>query len=166
MALVVESGAGLANAESYISVTDADTYFTAHGSPAAWTAATTAAKESALRYAAQWLDRRYSWISGILVLTQALSWPRGLSYDNDGRTVASGTIPQRVKDAQCEAALAHIGSTLAEVRERGGAIESVAAGSVEVVWTSGASSGRTFPYIDSLVAPLVEFGGQRRLVRG
>lgn len=165
MALVVETGAGLANAESYISVTDADAYFAAHGSPAAWTAATTPVKESALRYAAQWLDRRYSWISAIYVVTQALSWPRWLSYDSDGRTVAVG-VPQRIKDAQCEAALAHLAGTLAEVRDRGGAIQSVSAGSVEVVWSPGASSGRTFPYIDSLVAPLLEFGGgQRRLVR-
>ena len=42
MALTHEDGTGKADAESYLSVTDADTYHTAHGDPAAWSGATTA----------------------------------------------------------------------------------------------------------------------------
>ncbi len=36
MALIVEDGTGLANAESYLSVADADAYFLAHGNPSDW----------------------------------------------------------------------------------------------------------------------------------
>jgi hypothetical protein len=80
--------------------------------------------------------------------------------------VETGTVPERWKHAQAEAALAHLSAVLNEVRSRGGAIESVAAGSVEVVFAASASAGRTFPYIDNLVAPLLRYGGGRRLVRG
>jgi hypothetical protein len=44
MTLIVETGQGLPDAESFISVADADTYFTARGN-AVWAALTDDAKE-------------------------------------------------------------------------------------------------------------------------
>lgn len=107
MALVVETGAGVAGADSYISVADADTYFTEHGSPSTWTSASTAEKESALRYAAVWVDD-HAWLSTLVSATQALAWPRNGFTDHKGRTWLSTQVPGDVVDAQCEAALAHL----------------------------------------------------------
>jgi len=59
MPLIVEDNTGLANAESYISVADADVYLANMGRTS-WAAATTAAKEIALRKATQYIDTAYS----------------------------------------------------------------------------------------------------------
>src|SRR4051794_29732341 len=112
MALIVEDGTGLATADSYLSLADANIYFTNHGSPVEWTGAADAAKESALRYAARWLDGKFTWIGLLVQGTQSLEWPRiqGLAYkdtiDWEGRVY--DPVPQKVKDAQCEVALAHL----------------------------------------------------------
>ena len=48
MAIIVEDGTGLANANSFISVAGADAYWAEVTTPALWNAANTAAKEAAL----------------------------------------------------------------------------------------------------------------------
>lgn len=153
MALTPEDGTGLANADSFVSVADADTYFGNHGSPSAWSDLTTAEKESALRYATLWVDRRYAWPGEIRYpeTPQALSFPLETgAEDMQGREL--DPVPQAVKDATCEAALAHVAGTLAEVRDRGGAIQSATVGPLSVTYASGAPRGRTFPYIDALLS--------------
>jgi hypothetical protein len=57
MSLVVEDGTGLVNAESYISVTDADAYHTNRGHTG-WTGST-GTKEIALRKATEYIDSRW-----------------------------------------------------------------------------------------------------------
>ena len=109
--MIVEDGTGLSNSDSYLSVADADTYWTAHGSPTDWTGATTANKEAALVYATRWLDDNFSWLSNIYKTTQALDWPRWSYYDSEGRTIAVG-VPQRIKDATAELALAWVSGEL------------------------------------------------------
>ena len=56
MALITEDGTGLADAESYCAVTEADAWHAAHGNPSAWTQADEPAKETALRLATQFID--------------------------------------------------------------------------------------------------------------
>lgn len=75
MALVVEDGTGLPNAEAYVSVADADAYHTAMGNTS-WANANMAAKEAALRRATQYLDARYAFAGSPLTEVQALAWPR------------------------------------------------------------------------------------------
>lgn len=166
MALAVQSDATVvADADSYISVDDADTYWTNHGSPSAWTGATTATKESALRFATKWIDQRYRWI-GIISTTalNRLKWPRSHAVDRDGREWAG--VPQSVKDAVCEVALAHISTAVNEVRDRGGAVKREKVDVIEVEYQEGASAGRTWPYVDSLLSELYRGSpGRPHLVR-
>lgn len=84
MALIVEDGTGLPDAEAYASVAFCDDYFAARGNTA-WAAMGTPTKEAALRlgcdymeavYAQQWAGRRTS-------ATQALSWPRSCARGVD-----------------------------------------------------------------------------------
>lgn len=166
MALVVEDGTGVAGANTYHSLVTATAYF-AERPNTAWTAATDAQRTAALLFSTQWLEERYGpYLDGaILDSEQSLLWPRSTFYDSTGRIVETGTVPERWKNAQLEAAAAHLTSGLNEVRSRGGAIESVRAGSVGVTFADSAPLGRTFPFIDSLVSTLLVYWGTRRLVR-
>jgi len=150
MSIVVETGAIVAGANSYISVVDADAYFSARNNTT-WSALTTANKEAALLYATSWIDSRYSWPGIIVDDSQALSWPRLGAYDVDLRSIASTTIPQALIDAECEAALSHVTEVLNAVRERGGGLAYAKVDVLEVSYFRGAAAGRTFPYIDSLL---------------
>lgn len=77
MALVVETGAGLANAESYASVAEADAYLAAVGN-AVWGPLITADKETALRRATRYMQGEYGgrWLGLKATVTQALDHPR------------------------------------------------------------------------------------------
>jgi hypothetical protein len=91
MALIVEDGTGLSNADSYISVADCDTYAGNYGL-SSWLAETdNNNKEIALRVATQNIDLR-DYVSEKLVSDQSLEFPR---LDPE---VA---FPQKVKDACC-----------------------------------------------------------------
>lgn len=160
MALVPETGAGLSTADTYVDLTDAGTYFTNHGAPAAWTAASTSAKEGALRTAATWLDARYEWPGLVLVSTQALAWPLDRDVTTDrGQIFESGTIPVCLKAAQCEAALIHLSSPLNVSLDRGGLVKRKKLGPIETEFMDGAPGGRSFSYIDSLLSVLAVGGG-------
>lgn len=108
MALVVEDGTGLANADSYISEADADVYVAAFEpeGKADWDAATSGEKEVALRKAAQWLDVTYVllWKGSRIDEDMALDWPRK-NVVSEGALLDSDAVPERVRQAQVEAAV-------------------------------------------------------------
>jgi hypothetical protein len=147
MALIVENGTVVANADSYISLADAKTYHTAHDDPTAWTGATDALLESALKYAAATLDGMFDWQGQIVNTLQVLAWPRAGSEDREGRTPSNSTIPQQLKDAQCELAAIHLSSALTTTYDRGGMVKSEQAGPVKVEYQDGAPSEATWPYL-------------------
>lgn len=162
MALTVQSGATVVEgAQSYVSVADCDTYATEHSFSATWTGATTATKESSLRYATKWIDQRYRWL-GIISSTalSRLKWPRLYAVDRDGREWTG--VPQQLKDAVCEVALAHLSSGVNEVRSRGGAVKRQKVDVIEVEYMDGATAGRTWPYVDSLLSDLYRGSPSRR----
>ena len=98
MALIVEDGSGLSDAESYVSVADAGTYCTAHGLTA-WTGVD-AVKESALRNATQYIDTMYNFRSAKSYSSQALEFPRQMwDWDDDPlmNRLRSATVELAVK---------------------------------------------------------------------
>ena len=155
MALTVEDNTGLVAADSYISVTDATAYFTLHASPAAWTAATTAEKESALRYAAQWLDSNFAWPGQLFNQEgpQALAWPRFWAWDREGRQLDG--VPQAIKDSQCEMALQHLSSALNVVYTGTDYIKSQTVGPVSRTFQDNAPVGRQYRFIRNLLAAII-----------
>ncbi|UNK39375.1 hypothetical protein MNR02_06620 [Shinella sp. H4-D48] len=105
MALIVEDGTGLANAESYASVAEFKAYAGKVGYDYTTPAYSDTQVEQALRRATTWIDARYGplfqgrWAT----TTQRLEWPRsGVVYRCNG--IASDEIPEKLKDALCEAA--------------------------------------------------------------
>ena len=91
-------------ANSYVTLEAADVYFAARLNVTDWTGAETDDKNRALVTATLRLDQEeYKGLKSDA--DQALKWPRDNIYDEDGNSVDSDAVPQRIKDAQCELAL-------------------------------------------------------------
>ena len=97
MLLVVETGQGLQNANSYISES-----YVADKLPSAtmpeWNSLTIDEKNDRLVVASQFIDISFQWIGKQKTLEQGLSWPRtGVVYQ--GHPIESDTIPNPIKRA-------------------------------------------------------------------
>lgn len=82
MALIVEDGTGLATAESYVSVSDADAYHVSFGNTD-WAGYSTEQKEIALRRATVYIDSNYTFAGEKYRLAQRLEWPRYNYSENE-----------------------------------------------------------------------------------
>lgn len=152
MALLVEDGTGLAAADSYLSVADANAYHSAMGY-ADWDGASDATKEAALRRATQYIDARYRFRGEPLTSSQALAWPRA-GYDWPQR---------RIQQATAELALRALAGALHSDQSTGEvARESV--GPITVEYAASGLSGQTrYAIVDDLLVPLT--GSGRSAVR-
>lgn len=188
MALIVTPGAD--NADSYASLAEFQAYCASIG---VTLTVNDAAQEVLLRKGTRYLDRAYrsKWYGFRTDRDQALSWPRTgdaslpVNYltpsftvgivDEDGYEVPSNVIPQRVKDATCEAALIYMGGgDPMSALERGGMIaaKTVSAGpvSTSTTYASGASAYTRYRTIEGLLRGYAKSqpGGMSsgRIVRG
>lgn len=148
MALVVEDGTGLAKAESYISVEQADTYMTRMGHDA-WATATQADKEKALRQATQYVDSRYRYKNQPLKPEQSLEWPRiGLPWPI-----------KRVIDATCELAIRALTASLYTDVAPTDAVKSETIGPISTVYQESKNGGQVqYALVADLLRPLVATG--------
>jgi hypothetical protein len=173
MSLIV-SPTGAPNADAYVEVADADTYFANRDNPAQWTGASEATKETAIRYATIWLDGSFSWIGYVVnpgtggnfdgslygQPAQSLAWPRLSAFDDDYRLFQG--IPQRVADACCEMALSHIrdGALWKVFYNPNPFIKSVRAGSVSVDFREGQVDPADYEMVQRILRGLYVAGGQ------
>lgn len=98
MALIVETGAGLANSEAYADAAAFAAWHIAFYGEA--TTATNPATEAAIRRAVAFLDG-LRWVGAKANgRTQALAWPRVDAVDNEGNEIAETEIPAEVIEAQ------------------------------------------------------------------
>lgn len=99
--MALDTTIGGADADSYGTLAAYATYAAAKG----WTlAATDAANEINLRKAADYLDRKYSFIGIQQYQYQALAWPRLTRDCVNGWPVNADTIPKNIANAQFEMA--------------------------------------------------------------
>lgn len=98
MALVVETGAGLLNAQAYADAAAYTAWHTAYYGAAP--DATTQAIEAAILRAVAYMNG-LDWV-GIPAQgrLQALSWPRGWASDRDGYGIGGDVVPREVIEAQ------------------------------------------------------------------
>lgn len=179
MALVVEDGTGKANAESYISVADADTYHSARGN-AAWAAiATDALKEEALRRATDYMLQKYRlrWYGERVSTTQALDWPRNwVEYQdyayitqNGAQTIGgylyypADEVPEEVKRACAELALKAASATL--YADQTQQKTRVKVGPIETEYDKHSSQSTRYVAIDGLLSPFLKSRSAVRTVR-
>ncbi len=154
MALIVEDGTGLPNANSYVSVADADSYHVDRGN-AAWAAAASSDRETALIRATAYLEARYVWVSGFKALggeDQSLSWPRYEAIDRDGYAIDVNVIPRPVVQSTCELALRALTGTLMADQERGVLSEGV--GPLNVTYDPQSPQEKRFLFVDRLLQGL------------
>ena len=113
MTIIVEDGTGLANAESYVSVADANTYHSKIGNDA-WADLDTSVKEQLLRKATDYMVAQYrlQYAGYRRYSTQSLDWPRlyvplidSLSANVFPQYVDFDIVPVTVKNACAELAL-------------------------------------------------------------
>ena len=144
--------------DSYVSVADADTYWSDRNN-LDWTTADTADKEKALRFATEYIDGSYDgrWIGEHPgASSQVLAWPRNGAVDSEGRSVTG--IPQRVADATSRLALDALSDFLSAAEDRGGRISRAAVGPLDVSYFRDAPAGTAFPYLDLMLKPLLTPG--------
>lgn len=168
MALVVETGTGSATGESYISVTDADTYHSDRGN-ATWATLTTAVKEQNLRKATEYMLQQYRirWKGVRMTSTQALDWPRAYVYleavvtganQEFPNLVADNIVPVEVKRACAELALKASSAELLADTERATIREKVDV--IEVEYDKNATQEKKYTAIEYMLHPyFLEVGG-------
>jgi hypothetical protein len=168
MALVVENGTGMSNAESYVSVADADAYHVAHTGSTTWAAASNTAKEIALRRATSYVDEKWAdqWKGSRMAFSQALRWPRVGALDLDGLLIPTAPIPVRLRNAVAEIAAEIIDGTdpdPTETNEGATTSESISVGPISISESfSGSSSQQPkFTKAARMVADLIEPAGMR-----
>lgn len=91
---------------SYINLTNADTYFADRLNSDVWDSATASNKEKALIQATKILDSM-TFIGTRSKSTQILKFPRlfPIDFTLDGFIIDSATVPQNILDAVCELAI-------------------------------------------------------------
>jgi len=175
MALITESGSGLADAESYCSVAFATTHHAARGN-AAWAAlASDTVREQLLRRATDYMVQVYRlrWAGYRLLTTQALDWPRywvpvpdavsgytglgGPSYPVD---VVPPEVARACADLALKAATADLAPDLSQ------AVKSKSVGPVKIEYQDYSQATKTYRAIDNLLAPFLTGQGSIRLMRG
>lgn len=166
MALIVETGAGLANADSYVSLSDASTIATSLGLSFAIAGADEALAEAALRRATVWMDAQFrNMLSGwrTKYRLQALEFPRTGMWDNGviPQLIAADEVPTEWKRACVVAAVrekASPGSLSPDVTTGLVAKREKVEGAVEVEYFGAPDVDAQRPIItmiDDILAPLI-----------
>ena len=179
MTLIVEDGTGVTSAESYITVADADTYFSNRGNTT-WAALTTTAKEQALRKGCDYLVQTYRlrWKGVRVASTQSLDWPRAsvertdYSYSGlNGYTTVGGVyyfpsdeVPTEVSRANAELAYRSLSADL--LADVGAQVKSETVGPISVTYQDGARQSTSYKAIDAMLAPYLQAAGMISVVRG
>lgn len=172
MALIVEDGTAKSDAESFISVTDADTYFSNRGN-ATWAALTTTQKEQNLRKGTDYMEQVYRerWKGVRATSSQALSWPRQYveveeAYYVDPASVyrafqtyyyPSDEVPTQVKNACAEMAYKASSGELAPDIDRVTSREKL--GPMEVEYQDYGKPYKQYRAIDNMLSIFLKMTG-------
>lgn len=162
MALIVEDGEGLIDAEAYASVEFADAYHLAMGNTT-WANLGTTAKEQALRRGTQYLDSSYTFTGTRKTTTQRLEWPRvtGSYY----YFTTEFTWPVRaVQEACCELALRSSAAKLLPDESQAVKIDKI--GPITTEYFEGSSAAPRYSMVDNMLRSVTRSGpGQIRIER-
>lgn len=166
MTLIIETGIGRPDADSYISVADASTYHANRGN-VAWAALPDdLSREQALRKATDYLEQAYRarWAGQRVSTTQALAWPRAWvpmkdapgGYGTCSTYYPSDAVPADVKRACAELALkAATGTALApDVKPLATRVK---VGPIEKEFAAGSRQATRYTAIEGMLSAF--FGG-------
>jgi len=145
MALVVEDGTGLSNANAYVAVADVDSYASAINYTA-WASLNTAQKEAAIIAATTYIDANFMFTGARVKATQALSWPRtGVTDRYEQISIPSNIVPNAVKRVCMDLAIkSSDGTVLLEDQAHGGAVKSEQVGPLKVEYKDSAPAATLY----------------------
>lgn len=104
-ALVVEDGSGKVDANTYVSLADADAYLTDNPHTTLWEDTTEDVKTWALMSATRLMDTYMKWEGSRQTETQALEWPRSGGKNRcSGQSIPENYIPKNITNACIELA--------------------------------------------------------------
>jgi hypothetical protein len=152
MALVVENGTGLADANAYVDAPTFLAYCALHGYDVG--NPETADVETWIAKGTMFVDNGREFKAGIAVNDQALEFPRTGLTDASGRTY-EGVVPPKVKHATCEAAYMARGEKLFTDADRGGAIVSETVGPISTSYAATAPAQKLYGAVEALLAGFV-----------
>lgn len=104
MTFITETGTGIAEATSYLSLADADAHFTALDR-SDWLAANNGRRQQALEQASFYVDS-YDYPGIVADFEQGLKWPRSGARDKEGRHLSG--LPHALRTAVLELAADYI----------------------------------------------------------
>ena len=156
MALIVEDGTGKSNAESYISVADADTYHSNLGNTS-WAALETGPKEILLRKATNYMIQVYRdlWNGLRSVSGQALDWPRSGVVVDDFVAIDIDEMPNEILNACAELALKSNASELLADKTRG--VKRKKIGPLDTTFDTSSPEGKRYSSVDAMLNPYIRF---------
>jgi hypothetical protein len=160
MTLIVEDGTKVANAESYCSVAQADSYHAGRSTADAWDAIDADVRERCLREATDYLTQQYSgrWAGLRANDDQALDWPRDnvpLQDSLQGYR-PNNTIPVELVRACAELAIRVSSTPL--LTDQGRETQSETVDSISVTYVAGSGRQTKYPTIDGWLRPLLSSG--------
>lgn len=170
MALIVEDGTGKADAESYTSVADADSYHTLRGNIDAWSDVDD--KEVLLRSATDYMLQVYRsrWKGYRTNEVQALDWPRAWVENPDSPFAygvayyADDIVPVEVVNACSELALVANGGALLNNLTEGQS--SVKIGPISVTYDDQGREQTKYASVDAMLKVfLILSGSSMKVVR-
>lgn len=103
--IIVEDGTGIPEANSYVTLAEADAYLTNRLRTETWAEAVEEDQIRALIQATQALDTLVPWRGHKTFSEQGLGWPRLGVQSPDGPVIESDVVPNLVKHATIEMAL-------------------------------------------------------------
>lgn len=153
MALIVETGLGVFNADSYVGVDEADAYHLARGNEL-WGTIDPTRKENLLRQASDYITYIFgrAFIGGKAFNNQSLAFPRTqLAYYGNVTLISLG-VPVAIREATSELALIAQTTPLMPTIQRGKRMVKV--GSIQVEYDAQSFTGKRFV---AATARLAEF---------
>ncbi len=99
---------GASDANSYVTLAEAEIYFADRMHASAWEALTDEVKSSLLISSSQMLDWYIKWKGTKVIVAQSMQWPRTGAIRPDGTEIDDGVLPPEVKTATYEQAFANI----------------------------------------------------------
>jgi hypothetical protein len=168
VALITETGVGLADAESFCTVAFATEYHANRGNTAWATLGSDTDREQKLRIATDYIETFFGsrWAGSRVSTDQALSWPRSMVPVKDvrGAYYTSDSIPPVIVKACAELALRAIKGELAPDIRR--LAKRVKVDVIETEYVDGAVPYTRFRAIDAMLEPFL-FGSDMnvKLVR-
>ena len=173
MSLIVEDGSIVTDAESYVSVTDADVYLAKYGKDAVWSTKTVEQKEVLLRSSRLYMDTKYNWKGSQATQGHTTNWPRSEVYI-EGTLLGSEFIPVDISNANATLAAESASSELYRNVDNGTTGQRIASTSDAVgplsssiaYFDSPTNTGTQieFTEVNLVLAPYVN-GGTRKLER-